>query len=163
MKFLSALFAFSISATSSGATEWVYFEEANPLTRELDFWSSFRAKSATAQTNYGTKYMTIFAACIEGQLDISVNVEEYLGRGQIGVRYRVDEANIVSEQWRASADGTGVFVPRNFKDFRKGLQDGNTLAFGTVDYRGASYTTVFEGLDQGRANLTKVLTNCEAK
>ena len=149
-----------LSATASYADGWEYFEEDNPLTGKPDSWANFLSKKPTTE-NSGLSYpMILFVSCLEGQFSISVDTDEYMGRGRLRVRYRADENEPITENWVASSDGIVMFLPPSYKDFEKSLNTAQTIAMEFQDYRGVVYRTLFVNLDENRNNVSKIYKNC---
>lgn len=153
-----SLFAFAVPAAAQG---WLYEEEDNPFTGKKDAWASFTATKPTVGDQMVQPFMRLFVACLEGDLDYSIEAGAYIGNMSTPVRYRFDDAEPVTERWVPSNDGTAVFLPRTYKDFRKGIAEAEKFAFEVTDYRGVSYRSIFEGLSENRAVLDQVSAACK--
>ena len=153
-----SLFAFVVPAAAQG---WLYEEEENPFTGKKDAWASITATKPTIGDQMVQPFMRLFVACLEGDLDYSIEAGAYIGNSPTPVRYRFDEAEPVSERWVPSNDGTAVFLPRTSKDFRNGISDADMFAIEVTDFRGVSYLSVFEGLSENRAVLDQVSAACQ--
>lgn len=147
--------------SSVRAEAWLYGEEENPFTGKKDAWASLLASSPTVGGNVLEPQMRLFVACLEGDLDVSLNTGVYIGNDWYPVRYRFDEAEPIVEKWAASADGLGIFVPRKFKDFRAGLASASKVAIEVADFQGVTYRTIFEDLENNRGVIDKVAAACE--
>lgn len=143
------------------AQGWLYGEEENPFTGKKDAWASILATKPTIGDQVLNPYMRLFVGCLEGELDYSIDAGAYIGNSPTPVRFRFDEATPVTERWVPSNDGSAVFVPRKYKDFRTGVAEADMLAFEVTDFRGVSYRSVFEGLAVNREVLDQVSAACE--
>lgn len=124
---------------------WVFEESINPLTdREVSF--VLLAVDDT-QGSASPDYLVIRCDG-EGSAEIIVTTSGYIGgnRGRVSVTYRWNEQEAVAENWQDSTNGQAAFLPRGYRDFRSGLQQGGRLVFQWLDFRGNRSVAIWENV-----------------
>lgn len=155
------LMAFFSSIHDASAAGWIYNSEENPLTGGRDSWTSIQASGPTSGDTISDSPMLLYVSCLEGKLEVSLETGNYMGRGWLDVRYRFDEDGPISEKWISSNDGTALFVPSKYKDFRRGMRVANKLAIEVYDYRGVPFRTVFDSLLENSQFIDRVIEECK--
>lgn len=132
---------------------WVLDQKVDPLTDE---------KIATAFSSYsvGVSRRAVGVRCTNKKFDISFGFGEFLNsRGKsVYVRYRVDKAPLVREQWSASVDGTAVFA-KDDVGLARLLMNGATFIIEAEDFRGQPHRATFD-LTGAADALEPVLRQC---
>lgn len=162
MKIGLAVLVLAVSANPAFSSGWEYFSENNPFTGKEDQWAALVASGPTISPDgYPYGPMRLFVACLEGNFDVSVEVGTYVGSGKAAVRYRFDAAETIVERWAISNDGSAVFVPRSYRDFKAGLEASSDLAFEIADFRGVVFRAIFNDLEKNREVVEGVRIACD--
>lgn len=85
----------------------------------------------------------LFYRCTDEELEVYVNVREYLGDDDRDVVYRFDDLEPEEESWSISTDGSAVFADDD-REFARRSAGADKLAFRAFDYDGTPHTVVFE-------------------
>ena len=97
-----------------------------------------------------------------GSYNVFVRSDKFLSDEHIAVKYRSDGEELVEENWRPLADGTGA-VGGKFKDkavrFETKLTTGKYFIFQVTDYRGVSNLARFKNSKD--LNFDFILNGCK--
>lgn len=129
---------------------WLFDEEIDPLTDQV-------VSTAILVYVAGTSKRAAIVRCREVEFDVYFDFGEFLDTEKIPVRYRVDKAPLVEEEW-LPAGRTGVFADDKIGLARQ-LMNGATFIIEVTDYRGQPHRASFD-LTGANDALKPVLQQC---
>lgn len=147
MRILTAMCLFFITLVDAQA-EWQVSESVDKFTDE---------KIVVALEQADEKG-TLIVRCKKGDVEMYVDVDEYLSNQGIDFRYRIDRDPMVEDRGPASTTGKAVFF--NFAASRaRAFMAGNSVLFEVFDFRGVGHTRKFS-LSGSAAAIGAVLGAC---
>lgn len=139
-------------------SNWIFTESRDSFTGKNK--SSITLKSEANGEIGSHKPQALVLRCDgEGSYQTYMSVDGYIGRDSIRVRYKFGADTPVSEYWLGSAQGTAIFLPDRYSDFRKRLATGDDFVFEVTDFRDVASNAKFDNSITDR--LTFIMSGCQ--
>ena len=124
---------YTVEPASAG---WELEKKTDPLTDKV---------IATATSSYleGTTRRAAIVRCTGLQLEVLFVFGEFLGDGNVLIKYRADRLPPVDASWLPSANGTAVFAD-NDADIARMLAKGTSFIIEAMDFRGQPHRSTFD-------------------
>ena len=101
---------------------------------------------------------SLYVQCENGDLNVIVNFDKYLGNDARPITYRFDKTSPIKTEWLPSTVGTALFARRPVW-FAHALSTGNQVILEATDSRGVRQRTGFY-LKGSRQAIEPVLRDC---
>ncbi len=130
---------------------WLLDKKVDPLTDQ-------NVVTALSSYSVGITKRTAIVRCTGAKLEVYFDFGEFLNNDLVPIRYRVDKASLVDEEWFPSADGTAVFAKEG-AELARLLMGGSMLIIEAQDFRGQPHRASFD-LTGANTALKPVLEQC---
>jgi hypothetical protein len=149
---LSSFYAYAIDeADYVDIGSFYYLERVNPMS---DKDSSFIGTDSITSKNDDS---TLFWICSDKNLDVSISLEEYVGKRKSPLMYRFDKKKASDvQEWITSTSGKGIFMTnKDVEKFSREALKSLTVLFRIEDNDGTTFYKQFDitGLSQALGKL----------
>lgn len=123
--------------------EWYLRTEVSPIDDSKSF---FLSRDATERVGSGFMSYTpsLMIRYKEGQLEVFVSLDDYLGSDSIPVTVRIGTSPAKQEEWGISTDGKAIFCPSDNKAFLEKLLRSDRLVIRLTPYGESPVTATFD-------------------
>lgn len=147
--------------TQTGGQGWSFVEDRDDFTNRETSSAILESNRAGQSVARGSHPVALIVRCDgDGGTDIIVRVSGYIGNDRVPVRYKFGDDDPISERWTPSTTGSAIFLPSGFQDFRAGLEAAHDFVFEVTDFRGTSYSAVFQGAANNREHFDYTYNGC---
>ena len=155
------IYGYKVTSTASGNSLWIFRENIDPFNDKNVSFMTLLA-DAGSQSGSDAPELVILSCDGNGSYFVSVKSDGFLNSEHVTVRYRFDGEELIEENWRPFADGTGA-VGGKYKDkalrFETKLTTGKDFIFQVTDYRGVSNMARFKNSKD--PNFDVILNGCK--
>jgi hypothetical protein len=146
---------------SETSSRWRYTRQSDDFSnKDTSFITLESDKAHLSITDAPT---ALFVRCDgDGGTEVFVATGGYIGsrNNRVPVRYKFGDNDPISERWNESTKGSAVFLPNGFRDFRSGLESGESFLFEVTDFRGSRASARFEGSKLEGEKISFVWNGC---
>ena len=147
------------NAATDSDGKWIFVEQMDEFTNKNT--SALVMKSDAYDDTFSDKPERIVIRCDGNRgTEIYVGTHGYIGSDGIRVRYKFGGESPISERWSSSTNGKAVFLPSEYRDFRKGLKSGQPFLFEVTSFQGTPSSAKFPGSKLTSKNAKFILAGC---